>query len=249
METHQRDTHQKDPPKIDSTILLPAYKKALLFAERKLLRFHNSGLGARLSAEDATHEAITKVLNGDRPWKPDVTPDLFVHLAGCINSIISNAYYSSDYKNTDPNDPENKLLNTEVCPEQSFERKVEFESKVSFVIDFLVDQREELKEIADLMLREGITEPRLIAEQLGLPVEKVNAYKVTIRRMMERANFTLHYIAKNRQDLIDISIAIYKHKITNADELSEKLSIPAEQVRTQRRELYRTIHEIHRGLI
>lgn len=249
METHQRETHQKDPPKIDSAILISAYPRALLFAERKLLRFKNSGLGARLSAEDATHDAFAKVLSGDRLWNPEAIPDLFVHLAGCINSIISNAYSSYDYKNTDQHDPENKLSNTESCSEQSFESKVEFESKVTFIIDFLIDQREDVKEIAELMLRDGITEPRLIADHLNMSVEKVNASKVTIKRIMKRAHFTLHYIAKNRQDLIDISVAIYKHKITSADELSEKLSIPADEVRTQRRELYRTIHEIHRGLI
>lgn len=242
------DRHQKDPPSIDSETFLNAYSRAMLYAERKMLKYTNSALGARLSAEDATHEAVIKVLNGKRPWSPEVVPDLFVHLAGCINSEISNAYSSKGYQTTDLSDPED-VFKYAACLSNSVESEVDFESTVAFVINFIVDKREDVKEIAELMLKEGVTEPRLIADQLGLPVPKVNAMKVTIRRILKNAALTLHYIASNRKDLVDISVAIYKESISCNEALAERLQIPATEVKKQRRELDRVVKEIHRGLI
>ena len=243
------ETHQNSPPGIDPKTFLSAYSKALLYAERKLAKYKNSGLVGIISPEDVTHEAVLKVLNRERPWNQAATPDLFVHLAGCINSIISNNYTSSHFRQTDRSDPDNQLLRAQAVEQFSIEDSIEFESKVTFIIDFLSSAREDLKQIAELMLKDGVTEPKEIAESLGMTVKEVNTLKVVIKRTMQRANFTLHYIAENRQDLIYIANAIYKNKATSADELSEILQVPAADVREQRRELYRVINEIRRGLI
>lgn len=243
------EIHQNGPPEIDPKTLLSAYAKALLYAERKLAKFQNSSLIGKISPKDVTHEAVVKVLSGERAWNPEAVPDLFVHLAGCINSIISNNYTSSDHRRTDSSDPDSQILKTQACEKQSIEDIVEFESKVTFIIDFLAEAREDIKQIAELMLKDGVTEPKIIASMLGISVKEVNTLKLAIKRTMQRANFTLHYIASNRRDLIKIATAIYKHKATSADQLSEILQMPAADVRKQRRELYRVIKEIHRGLI
>lgn len=240
--------HQKGPPEIDSKTLLQAYSRALLYAERRMLRFKNSALGARLSAQDATHESVMKVLSGERPWNPEAVPDLFVHLAGCINSVISNAYLSQDYKSAHPGDPEDVFHYTAFSG-KAVEDEVDFESSVTFVIDFIVEKREDLKEVAELMFKEGVTKPQKIADRLGMPVQQVNTMKLSIRRIFNNVNFAIHYISKNRQDLIEVLMAMHNEKITCNATLSERLKIPATEVNKQRREINRVIEEIHRGSI
>lgn len=245
------ETNQSGPPGGSSGInskILEAYPRALLFAHRKLAKYANTGLPARASPQDITHEAVIKVLTGVRPWNQEKTPDLFVHLAGCINSILNNHYTSADFSLTDGSDPEPRLLNTIAC-EYSLEDSMEFESKVAFVIDYLASIRDDLKQTAELMLKDGVTEPKEIALILGMTVKDVNTKKLAIKRIMQRADFLLHHIENNRRDLIAIATAIYKHKITSAHKLSTILNMPAADVRKQRRELYCVIEEIHRGSI
>jgi hypothetical protein len=153
-----------------------------------------------------------------------------------------------DFSLTDQCDPETQVLNAQAS-EQSIEDRMEFESKVIFVISYLASMRKDLEQIAALMLKDGVTEPKDIAIALGLSVKDVNAKKVTIKRIMSRTAFLLHYIEENRRDLIVIAVAIYKHKVTSADKLSIFMKMPAADVRKQRRELYSVIEEIHRGLI
>lgn len=43
-----------------------------------------------LSAEDIVHEAVAKVLNGERKWDPVRQPDLEAHLKSIIDSMLSS---------------------------------------------------------------------------------------------------------------------------------------------------------------
>ena len=46
------------------------------------------------SAEDLAFEAIEKVLDGDRKWDPQETPDLFHYLTGVVDSLLSHLFKS-----------------------------------------------------------------------------------------------------------------------------------------------------------
>src|ERR1700733_10477660 len=47
-------------------------------------------------AEDLLQEAITKSLNGERKWNPDVNPKVVKHLIECMSSIANNWYKTAN---------------------------------------------------------------------------------------------------------------------------------------------------------
>lgn len=244
METKQNDP----PPNIDQKVLIPAYKKALLYAHKKLQRFNNSGIKCKIEPLDLVHEACEKTISRKRQWNPKQTPDLFVHLAGCIDSILSNIYTSADFNTIDRSESSQNFLmhQAESCSE---ENSRELDSKISFIIDYIVAAREDMQTITELMLREGVTEPKEIASVLNIPVSEVNAKKIVLKRIMKRISFKLHYISRNRQDLLEIARAVYIEKVTNVKELSKILKISTDEVKQQMQELNCVIKEISRGVI
>lgn len=234
---------------IPEEVLELAYKKALFYADRKLRAFHNSGLLSKLDAYDVTNDAIVKTLAGERPWNSEKNNDLFVHLAGCISSLINNAYTSADFQQTERNENSEEAIATSSTSERSIESVREFESKISFLLDYIVSLREDVEPVAKMMLKDGVTEPSDIAQELGMTVAEVNSKKLAIKRMMLRTDFLLHYISSNRLDLIPISLAIYKDKIVDAKGLSEALQTSKNDARNQRTELYSIVQDIYRGII
>lgn len=243
------EVQNKNLDKISDEVLALAYDKALLYAHRKLRAFHNSGLLSKLDAYDVTNDAVVKTLAGDRPWNREKSDDLFVHLAGCISSIISNAYTSADFQQVERRENSEEVIAESNINERSIESIQEFESKITFLLDYIVSLRDDVEPVAKMMFKDGITEPSEIAQELGMRVSEVNSKKLAIRRMMLRTDFLLHYISNNRLDLISISLAIYKNKIVDAEGLSETLQISKHDARIQRTELNSIVRDIYRGII
>lgn len=241
-------SNQNAPPNIDQQDLKLAYKKALLFAIKKLNKFQNSGIACKIEPLDLVNEACEKTWSGQREWNQESTPDLFVHLAGCMNSILSNIYTSSDFKLIERSESgETSLMNK--ASNCNLENSLEFDSKVSFIIDYVAAAKKDIQTITELMLRDGITEPKEIASALGISTSEVNTQKVALKRVMQRISFKLHYIARNRKDLIEISRAIYIQKVTDIEELSQILKIPPNEVTQKQHELEFVLEEIDRGVI
>lgn len=230
-------------------VLELAYPKALIYAHRKLSRFKKSGLLSKIDALDVTNDAVVKTLSGQRPWNRKKNTDLFVHLAGCISSIINNAYTSSDFQLVERNASSEVLIAEININEDRADAILEFESKITFLLDYLVSLRNDVEPVAKMMFKDGVTEPSSIAQELDIPVSEVNAKKTTIKRMLKRTDFLLHYISSNRQDLISIALAIYRDQIVDAKNLSQKLKISTSDARKRRNELYNIVQDIYRGVI
>lgn len=49
---------------IENEIVNNAYLKGIVYAQRKLTKFSNSGLGSSVDAEDVVHIAMLKVVEG-----------------------------------------------------------------------------------------------------------------------------------------------------------------------------------------
>lgn len=236
--------------KIQDEVLELAYKKALIYAHRKLSSFYKSGLQIKVDALDVTNEAVSKTLSGTRPWNREKVPDLFVHLAGCIRSIIHNAYTATDFQlvERDSSGAELSELHTyKVDASTDADAALEFESKVEFLIDYLVSLKDDVEPVANMMFKSGITEPSDIAEELGLTVAEVNSKKLAIKRMMTRTEFLLHYISKNRKDLIDIAQTIYRDNIVDSKDISKTLGISTIVAKAQKSQLYSIVNDIYRG--
>lgn len=241
-------TPPHDPPVIEPKVLKKAYKQALVFAAVRLRKYGNSYMNAKLEPMDVANEAVAKVLNGDRPWDPQKTPDLFFHLAGCIKGIISNQYTSSDSKLVERSVEGLDLIDKQACHCDN-QDLIELDSAVNFVIEYIAEARENLLQVTELMLREGVTEPKDLAVKLNITVKEVNTQKFALKRIMKRSNFILHYISRNRQDLIAIARTIYLDKVICDEEISKKLNIPMSSVRQQRQTLDEIVKGVRRGII
>ena len=234
---------------IEKELLESAYKKALLYSERKLSRFHASGLLSKVSPEDVANDAVLKTLSGKRPWNSERTPDLFHHLAGCIRSEISNIYSSADFQVVERGVSGTEAITAATSNELSPADALEFESKVAFLLDYLVSLRKDIEPIATLMIKHGVTEPKDIASHLGMSLSEVNSKKLAIKRMMLRGDFILHYISSNREDLLPIALAVYKDKIVDAEDLSNILGVSVSEARRQSSKLYSVVDGINNGVI
>lgn len=239
----------RDVQGIDSAILVSAYNKALLYAERKLVGFHASGLLSKITPEDITNEAVVKTLNGKRPWKPSQCPDLFVHLAGCIRSDISNTYTSGDFLLVERSEAGHTFVSSAFSEESSMENTLELKSKIAFLMDYLVAYKTDLQQVADIVLRQGITEPSTIATTLDISVSEANSKKLAIKRLFKRTDFILYYISKNRPDLNAIAVAVYTDKAASNQEISLLLGLPVEQVKVLKDDLMKVVQDIYRGHI
>lgn len=237
------------PMQVDSEVLELAYKKALLYAARKLSSYHKSGLLSRLDAYDVTNEAVEKTLSGVRPWNRAKNPDLFVHLAGCISSMINNAYTSADFQLVERSEHSESIIEIENKTFHEANEVLEFQSKIEFLLDYLVTLRKDIKHVATVMIKDGVTEPKEIAKELNMTIAEVNAKKLAIKRMLLRTDFLLHYITCNREDLVSLALAIYRDKISDAETLSKTLKISTCDVRKKRSELYNIVEDIYRGVI
>ena len=253
MENNQNTSMQKNANisnrPIEKELLEAAYKKALVYSERKLSKFHESGLLSKITSEDVTNEAVSKTLSGKRPWNRESNPDLFVHLAGCISSEISNSYNSADFQVVERGVLGNEAIMAAIDNELSPADAMEFESKVTFILDYLVSLRKDIEPVATLILKSGVTGPKDIASHLGMSLSEVNSKKLAIRRMMLRSDFILHYISSNRKDLLAIALAVYRDKIVDAKDLSNILGISVSEARGQSSKLYSVVDGINKGVI
>ena len=240
---------KSDTPEIDQGTLISAYEKSLIYANRKLSKFGESGLLSKLTPEDVANDAVTKTLSGERPWNKEKNPDLFKHLAQCISSDIYNAYTSSDFSKVNRGIGSNDIISTAISSEANPEDSLNLESKVTFIIDYLVATKKELKQVAEIVLREGVSEPKDIAEMLNISVSEVNSKKLALKRLMKRESLILHYILKNRTDLVAIATAMYTDKLTNTKDISNQLDLPFEKVQFLKIELENVVNDIYSGRI
>lgn len=182
------------PVKIDNAVLKEAYLRAIPFADRQLSKFKHSRMAAMVSGMDMVNIAVRKTLDQTRPWDQETTPDLFVHLAGAIKSEISNLFSSADFKTTDQHTSLDDLLDTYSdsnipTPDAELERKqqlVETGKLVKAIILYVSKRHNNLTQMLDLMLVEGISKPQELANRLGVSVQEVNTMKLQLSRVVKK---------------------------------------------------------------
>lgn len=236
------------PVEIDQKTLISAYEKGLLYANRKLKRFEASGLAIKLEPLDLVNDAFEKTLSSTRAWDPEKNPDLFVHIAGCISSILSNIYTSADFRETQRNETSLNLLER-ASSETDIEKTHEFNSKIEFILDYIAEIRIDLIDVAKIILTSEVSEPAEIAEQLKIPIKEVNTKKLAIKRVMKRPSFLLHYISSNEWDLLETARAMYIDKINNKDDLAKYLRISVTEAKNKMHRLERVRSDIQLGNI
>lgn len=232
---------------ISNEILVPAYNKTILYAERKMAAFKNSGMTSKTSPQDLAHEAVMLTLDGTRTWNKNKTPDLFVHLAGSVRSLISNMYTGSDFEINDRKLDGHEIITATSASENTPEEVLDFESKVSFIIAYIVATNQELKTVAEIIYRDGIHKPQDIAGHLGINVSEVNSKKSALKKLMRHTDFIIYYISKNHKNLAEITAITYIHNVTDNKAISQQLKLPIDRVRLLRTQLDNVVNDIHGG--
>lgn len=182
------------PVKIDHAVLKEAYLRAIPFADRQLSKFKHSRMATMVSGMDMVNTAIQKTLDQTRPWNQEITPDLFVHLAGVIRSEISNIFSSVDFKTTDQHTSLDDLL--EIYPDSNIptpdaelerqQKLVETGKLVKSIILYVSKRHNNLTQMLDLMLVDGISKPQELANRLGVSVQEVNTMKLQLSRVVKK---------------------------------------------------------------
>jgi len=172
------------------------------YTKRKMNRLRGSVVCVRMTAQDITHEAIAKTLSNERPWNAEKCPNLFVHLAGCAKSIMSNQMNLKESKNIEMQDDldhyyEKKSDNQSIVDSDSMEahrshRSSAFSpeemqsafSDFKFLMEYLSKNRDDLIALAEAMLIHEISKPQELASHLGIDVPAVNAKKLALKRIV-----------------------------------------------------------------
>lgn len=178
--------------------------KLYAYTDRKMNKARGSAIYSRFTSNEIAHDAILKTLSNERPWNSEKCPNLFVHLAGCAKSIMSNQKNLMEIKSTDLQDNldchyEKQRESQSIIEPDSMHllrsnRSASFTpeeiqsalSDFKFLMDYLTKNRDDLISLADALLVHEISKPQELASYLGINVSKVNAKKVALKRILKR---------------------------------------------------------------
>jgi DNA-directed RNA polymerase specialized sigma24 family protein len=159
-------------------------------------------------AEDVVMESIRKVLDDTRSWKPDEKDNLVIHLKSVIKSGISHLDDDKEHKTTERFPPktgsndgqyveellkkahplEEHTVGVAIAPpldpEESLEEKERF-NRDKIMEEKIMEKVNHAPELADVVLciMMGLSRPRDIAAELGIPVKEVNNRQKRLRRI------------------------------------------------------------------
>ena len=156
-------------------------------------------LGYKVEPAELVQEAIGLVYSGRRKWNKEELPDFVTFLNGVIKSLISHTRDHSKKFPTEPlqwDDGSEKILSGGYCGHSTLgslfsqppdEALMEAENlkPVYDVLDELEQENEEMG-LVILCVRDGISKPREIAEETGLPVEMVYKVKERLKAKMNK---------------------------------------------------------------
>lgn len=159
-----------------------------------------------LAPEDVAHEAIEKLLNGDRVWDKERVPDLQYFLRKVVDSLLSNhadsAYVkkrefptikaSKDRgKEEDMVDPLDSTVPSSAKGDRVIEELVARETSESAakLIQRIEDAIASDEELALLLMciKDGITKSREIEDAVGIPSARVSELKRKLEQKASRA--------------------------------------------------------------
>lgn len=172
---------------------------------------NNSPLNGSLPkdiAEDVVMESIRKVLDDTRSWKPDEKDNFVIYLKSVIKSEISHLDDDKEHKTTErfptktgSNDgqyveellekahpleehTEGVAIAPPLNPEESLEEKERF-NRDKIMEEKIMEKVNHDPELADVVLciMMGLSRPRDIAAELGIPVKEVNNRQKRLRRI------------------------------------------------------------------
>ena len=238
----------RDRQNIDRQTIEVAYLKGLVYAHRQIARFNNHGMTAVISAEDVTHTALVKIFDGTRSWNPEKTPDLFVHLAGCIKGEISTCYRSADSRLLDRGISAEQLDRVESL-EKTQEELEELKRMVQVILLYIEQHRQDLLEIATVMYESEISKPRDIADELSMSVNDVNIKKFALKRMLKSNRFVIHYVVETHAHLESVAKTVLRENLKRAKEIAEYLEIPESEARIKRDEFFGICDDLHKDLV
>lgn len=153
------------------------YARLLLAAQGRLRRLWWGGTSQK-HAEDFVHDAFQKAISGERGW--DRTRSLYQNLWQIVSSEISHAAESYENKNGDPiDDNVVQIKDYRESPEETTIRKTE----VEHILSYLRLRDSEAAAVAELILKNGISQSLELGVQLGRSTYQIDNIKKRLRRL------------------------------------------------------------------
>lgn len=166
-------------------------KKLRAYAAKKTFNFKERSYSNRLNADDLVHQAILQVLEGERPWDREQTPNLFAHLAGCIKSNISNESILVEHRLTTSIDDhpivvlDSQADTSSQKPDELIEEEDYHwfkEEQKSIVISVAEKDSPEMLAMVFAIFKEDIHSAEDLAKHLNLSVPYINNQKARLKR-------------------------------------------------------------------
>lgn len=159
------------------------------------------------SVETLVNSAILRVYTGERRWDPDERPDLLIHLKGIVKSLLWHLLESSDNRllDAEPEEPEDDEDKRGWSARQEYETAawqssgwhtplgllLESERQIvgARAMELLLEECGKDKVLLDIiqLMRERITKPGLLAQNLGLQTKEIY---VAIKRLERKFRAT-----------------------------------------------------------
>lgn len=192
------------------SIYLKLIAHARCLAQSRYWRSGNKlDLANGCTAEDLVNEAIARVYEGRRNWDPEKNPDLFDFLKESVLSSMFNELATSadntkteSFKKSDeqpgeqlepidlasPNDPHAQhLVRLNPNPEEILISAEQNIREKAILNDLLAATQNDPEATVILeCAMDGVTAPRHISEQSGIPILKINNAQKRLRRLMEK---------------------------------------------------------------
>ena len=178
---------------MDNDIYLSEVRKALedelmlkrlyVFARKKSQKFQDSALGAVFSPEDLVHEAIQVTLDKRRRWDYEKCPEIFVHLAGCIKSIVSNSYVKSEFSLRSDSEVD---LDSFAGKVPSPEERLNSQQKRKDLLNFIKETSPSLLPIATAIINNDTVDRKELSEYLDVDVSMIDNSKKKLKRLSSK---------------------------------------------------------------
>lgn len=155
-------------------------KRLAVYAQKRYIAYAQLEVAPLVESSDLVNQAIMQTLSGERPWNPQSTPELFVHLAGCIKSILSNAASRKEYELTTDQEVES-------IPDKTVgELQLLLASTIDNLLVFINSHAPDLTPFVLAMIKRDIIERQELAHFFSIDVKQVDNNKARLKRLYNK---------------------------------------------------------------
>ncbi len=157
--------------------------KRLYSYGKRLAERHPS---SQLQGEEILHIAIEQTLSLRRQWNPKKCPLLYVHLAGCMKSIVFNASIRIKEVSYMGDEGYEGTLSSDSMSYETAESIFLLQEHINGFINFVEQNTPELISLATAIIKEEISKNQELEEYLKQDISMINNKKKRLKRLYQK---------------------------------------------------------------